>query len=963
VQGRLLHSAVAFAIACIAYGLYWLVVVPWIEPPVVRRASGILPEEVTLQSNPLIARYFPPGAWERGQPKLLETAQGTLLFGDYTVQPDGTLYLSPVTLLFYPLGSSRTDTVPLIVQAPQGAVLKSDRPIQLSRGQFGRPIAGRLVGEVLIRRPPTNDHQQDGLTVRTQNVHIDRHRLWTAQDVEFQFGLHWGRGRDLQIQFAEKPLHGVRQFEPMSVLRELLLAHLEKLVLSFPSAPDNQHDAAGKKAAPDMGDSLQKVELRAAGPFRVYFEERVATLADQVELSRIAPDGTVDRLRCDLLELHFQSGPGPPGQPEPITPLGVERLVAKGKPVELHCPSYALSARADFLEWLHEQRRLVVESALGAQISYAGQTIQSIRIQYRGQPEANAGETDFVGEFVADGPGTLRSSLEGQNAEAVTLSWDHVLHFRPYEGQYLVSVSGKVNVTLIDVARFSAGQMYLFLRKSAAADSPKKWQFRPDRLFAQGDVRIDSTWLRSKRASDELRVWFVPSEAANMPQTVPVWPARTSSVTPQRSMPWSQPLVFQGDVLEARILDDGQFRLDDVTVSGKVEVASPTTGNLVPTVFLAGDLLQLSNLSTATPRFQVQGQPAVASIQGLSIKGRQLVADGKSQTVWLPGPGEMQTPAEIPANGGQPSRPTMPLQIRWTDGMRFDGQSLLIQGQVRINGQQKTQSGDQVHLNMEGTQLRATLTRPVDLVGSTASDKQATDIQTLWLEGPVQAEARVWNPQREPLSWDQLQAVNLQLEKPTGKFQARGPGFVSTLRLVNTRAFLSTGDAPRSADNQLQWVNLRVEYEQQLDGDATRREMEFQGRVTVTYLPVADGQRHFDPRHDRLGPDAWQLKAETLKLAELRPTAQAPPHHEIIAAGNVYIQGQAFSASGQRLSYDDAKDLLILEGTARDPASVRTLWGSGNAQARVIRLWPKSRRVQSEGIQGIDFGPFDQRSP
>jgi hypothetical protein len=77
----------------------------------------------------------------------------------------------------------------------------------------------------------------------------------------------------------------------------------------------------------------------------------------------------------------------------------------------------------------------------------------------------------------------------------------------------------------------------------------------------------------------------------------------------------------------------------------------------------------------------------------------------------------------------------------------------------------------------------------------------------------------------------------------------------------------------------------------------------------------------------------------------------------------VYIQGQAFSASGQRLSYDDAKDLLILEGTARDPASVRTLWGSGNAQARVIRLWPKSRRVQSEGIQGIDFGPFDQRSP
>lgn len=905
----------------------------------------------------IISAYFPADAWERNNPKVLETAQGMLLFGDYSPRPDGTLELAPVTLIYWLSNASSDNDAPLIVQAPGGAVLHSDRPINLARAELGRPVAGRLVGQVIIRRPRSRQDRDDELYVTARHVQIDRHRLWTPNEVEFRLGPHWGRGRDLQVRFHDHATPLPPGDRPFAMVRELQLSQLEKIVLKVKATMvENAPASASSRTDSTKKDAIQDVELRAAGPFRLYLQDNLAVLSDGVQLTRRLPDGPTDQLRCDMLEVRFQLDADQQhptfGEPD----LHVHRILAKGKPVELDFRSADITAQAELIEWVQSEQRLIAESAVGARLTHANHTIRSIRLDYTVNPT----DPRLPGVLTADGPGTIQGQLGKSSDQTVTLSWENLLQLRPYEGQYVLSASGKVKAVFQQLATISAAQVFLFLHvrpdeSPSGSLTPASW--KPDRLIAQDNVLIDSRWLKSRRESREFRVWFVGPEQQVAPQPVPPAPVRADPVPPRGEQTPSHPLWFQGDVIEAQVVDTGSLVLDDITVAGDVLIATDPASPGNRTLLLRGDLLRVSQISARAPRFQIQGQPAQTGVDGLTIESSQIALDAQRHRLWSVGQGQMRTPATLPSTDGEPTRPLVPLTIRWTEGMECDGRSIFLHGDVHISGRNQLPSQETVQFVVEGRQLRADLDHPVSFDPSGIRPGTPADLRTLWLQGPIRADSRTWDEEGKPVSWEQLTANDLRLDKSVGTFEASGPGECHSVRMMHSAETVAVGISSDLPQSSPKLTHIRVQYGGRLTGNVVQREVEFQQAVVASYVPVPDWSTRFDPQRDPLGAEGLVLTCDTLKLAQMASGPRLPPRHEILAVGNVAVRGGSFSATGNRLSYDDAKDLLVLEGTARQAAVIRTVWGSGNAQARVIRVWPKSRRVQSEGIQGIDFGP------
>lgn len=946
----MLVSLVAGMVTLAAYVLYVWLIVPLIEPPVVRRRPNDGLPAPARRTTIDLAPYFPAEAWERGRPKILETAYGMLLFGDYQPHPDGTLELEPVTLLYFPQHDSNSSPVPLIVQAPGGAVLESDRPINLARGELGRPLAGRLRGTVTIRRPRSHPDRQDELLITARNVQLARHRLWTPNEVEFRLGPHRGRGKDLRIylQEAHSPAPGMAQLA--QVVRQVELVHLDHITLRLDAPqPTASQVSAGQQppaAAPVW------LELKAAGPFRFFVPEQHLVLSDQVELVRRFPDGRVDRLHCEAIEVQLKETSAV-GE---LTVPAVRRVQARGKPVQLDFPSEQLRAEAELLVWDSERGQVTVESTQGAQVQYGATAIQAKRIEYRFPPDKSARQ---IGEFLVDGPGTVRGLAGPQPSQSLLVTWNDSFSIRPYEGQYLLTVSGQVRCQVEHVATFASQQLYVFLRAAASSKGSPTAQFAPDRLVATGQVAVDSPWISSRRPAQELRVWFVPAEALPAEPTAaagqPAVPAppRTQPVSLPKTPPPTQPIWFQGDLVEARILEQDGYLLDDITVAGSVEIARGAGPSEQPAFLLRGELLQASRLATPHPRFQVQGRPATAGVNGLLLEGSQVVVDAKLRRLWLAGSGKMLVPA-APLSGVATG---VPVVFLWTEGLEFDGQTLQLRGNVSILGQQGAETGEQHQLVVQGQNLRAQLEQPLEFDHAAARPATGSQLRTVWLSGPIRAEHQQLRGEGQKVAFEELTAGAFQWEYRTGDFHAAGPGVLSSLRLVR---FTSLGDAATmpTGESPEKLVHIRVQFQEAIAGNVQQQQVEFRGDVQAAYVPVPDWDSRYEPGRGRLGPDGLELMTDRLWIAQMPSGGRMAPHLEFLATGNVRARGESFTAGGERLSYDDAKDLMVLEGTARSPAVIQTTWGSGNAQARVIRVWPRSRRLQSEGIRGIDFGPI-----
>ena len=213
---RFAHIAGSFVVVFATYWAYVLLAVPLIEPSA-RGASSTKPiadpgAKVAVER---VAGPVSPDAWEVKDPKVLENEQIRLLMQDYQNLGDGRVRLYPCTIIFTPPGpDDRADRIAraIVLEAPAGAMLRFDQALDLSRLRIGRFLGGELHGRVTMRsRGKAADHR-DELWVETRNVQLSEYNVAAAETVEFRYGPHSGRGRQMHMHFL--PREGPRGNHP-----------------------------------------------------------------------------------------------------------------------------------------------------------------------------------------------------------------------------------------------------------------------------------------------------------------------------------------------------------------------------------------------------------------------------------------------------------------------------------------------------------------------------------------------------------------------------------------------------------------------------------------------------------------------------------------------------------------------------------------------------------------------------
>jgi hypothetical protein len=207
-------------------------------------------------------------------------------------------------------------------------------------------------------------------------------------------------------------------------------------------------------------------------------------------------------------------------------------------------------------------------------------------------------------------------------------------------------------------------------------------------------------------------------------------------------------------------------------------------------------------------------------------------------------------------------------------------------------------------------------------------------------------------------SYDQLQVRDLTIDHSTGRLHAYGPGWGSSVRY--DRALAENGPpfaADAAAEPRLAYV--RVDYEDEITGNMTARELTFRGRVRTLYGPVDAWDQTLDPDPAQgLGRGQYLLTSDQLSVADAASRmAGREAGIELTALGNATIEGDAFTARAWRVAYAKAKELVILEGDGRAEAE---LWRKGSstpdAAAQQIRFWTTNQSVQVDGGRFLNLG-------
>jgi hypothetical protein len=1023
--------AIATIVIVLAYATYVTFAAPLLEPPhVVKGGPGSTPAapvQATVDSDERrqLMALFPEDAWERQAVKIIETEQCTLLLKDYHPTEDGRLELKPCTLVFYvaqkgapPVNGRPAKGRPIVLRAPQGAILQFDRPLDFARAEFGRLIGGRLPGEITIYSPETKPGANDALQLTTRNLQMDSQRAFTPHDVDFQYGDSYGRGRDLTLFLKPSEKNG--QDTAIGGISTLQLSRIDRLHLdlpgqsmlpSLPGETPPKHDT--KKKAP--------IEITCRGMFVFDFEQRLAAFDDQVEITRLLPNVLPDKLTCSRLRLYLggnekdssinklDAKAGEAGQAmSTFGGVAVAKIVATGNPVVLEGPSTGLFVKAARLELTPPLRRIALESGQGLKqvsLRQGPHSFDAVELQYEMSTEGG------LGRLWAAGPGRLQTmQLVGGEPRSLDAKWNKELRIQPQDGSQVVSLVSQAAVSLQSLGTFVADELHFWLQESkqpaagpgqllphdsdmlgstqygtapkATAAQPKV-QIIPDRLLALRGVEVDSPKLHAK--TERLEAWFFkPDPALEAPATRQPAGLKPGTLLgggsdPQR--PNTQKFDVSGQLVQMRVAAGGRVNgVEDLTIQGSAQIDEIQTSQpgQVP-LKLRGEAVELRGGTTPDAIVHVVGQPAQISARGLSLNGDAIHLHRGENRVWIDGPGEATFP--LPQKIAPPDRPVEPpqfMRVTWQKRMNFDGQTIRLE--------QDVQARTPTQLVLCGL-LDATITERIDFANPTMSQK--VGLAEMKLDGGVYLENRTLDERGEQTSFDTLETPNLYLNQITGKMQAVGRGKLLTLRKGSIKipgAQLpgaplpgapmppagNPGAAPPASDeNQL--THLLVSFERGMTGDLNRRTVQFEQNVETVYTKLADWRDRLTIEMVNkgglasLGEEGILMTSDVLQVAQMVPPGVGDPSYELEAVGNTRVDGRAFTVRAHRISYASEKDLLVLKGDGRSDAEV---WFQqpnstthGYQKARELKFWPKTGNVRIDQGGSFDLRFSEQTQP
>lgn len=527
----------ALATIVASYSAYVALAVPILEgsPQGPRkRATPQNTEPLALydQKSDMI-RLFPADAWELGACKTLLIDAGTILFKKIDQQPDGSLHIKPFTLISgledsdssarLPDEDPASSSTPTVLRCLAGAKLKFNKPLSDIFSGNAKMESARLSGRVDIYRPPSQPEQDDAVHVITSNVHIEKHRVFTLESLQFAFGPNQGSGRNMLIDLAHEEQSSVlADFSSIAGIQRLELAFLDELRIAPASKPADV-GATGNDGQPtDSRDQLfannqAPIEVTCSGPFVFDFQSKTASFQKQVVARQL--DEFNDSIECDELQLVFQEKQRPDSNSEtadiqPIVPasesgglnasLELQQFVAKGSPAVVISRSQSAKISGDQLSYnlLTGQIDGSCFPSNQSMVTIVSPEYQLVakKLTYWMTDDGSLGEIEVVG------PGRILRAGGPDNREFYS-TWKNGLTSRRVPGQtglQSVVIDGSAQVRVANETSVAADRLeFLVWRIPKLEPTPKQdgklaWEYQPSKLLTTGNVVIRSPKLNGQ---------------------------------------------------------------------------------------------------------------------------------------------------------------------------------------------------------------------------------------------------------------------------------------------------------------------------------------------------------------------------------------------------------------------------------------------------------------------------------
>lgn len=989
---RWAQVAVSFLIVALAYQVYARLAVPMIEPepdsPGVSDQLAAPSEQVLQERLDELAHLFPGRRESLKRCKIFEIDRSTLIFQDYFNLGDGRILVRPCLMVLRQPESQQAPSInqipdPLVLEAMEGAIFQFDRAFDLRSAKVGRFLSGQLLGSIILRgQGPRQDFR-----VTTRDVTLTEHRLWTNHPVEFLWGRHRARGSGLEIVFQGRSPFSAGAHAPSPFrIERFLLRHVDRLHIDISALHATATPPADSKSSngpSEVQDSF--LEIACQGPLLCHPLQRIVTFEDRVDVTRVQGSQTILRVTCDRLSLLLGDKPSPTDQssnnaptiptfqrsPSPIT---LKLIQAVGRPVVASSPIWKGEMTCEDLRFDVEQGLLSMEGSAGVTVKQATNQLQAPRVQ------CQLDSSGKIRTIAAAGPGEARGQIpEATPADAV-VSWETGFFWKFEEPERLMALQGNVRVVAPAIGSLQCGQLWCWLEPTTEGPLPPS-QLRPRRIVAQDRVQVESPQIQAN--TERLESWFVwpasespNSKADRAAEGFSLGSANNQKATDKDQSPSQLKVTARLLRFEFQITGN-RGELSALSADGTVKVQEKPTQPDAQPLEVYGEHLEIIGASTPQTVFALTGNPAFVAGRGLSLSGFQIFLDRGRNLVSTSGPGRVEI-----NQGSQKADLLLPVstervEIQWSQGMDFDGQTVTFKGNVQL-----TSARGRIHAEILEAQISPSI------VLSDLKTTQPIQLYAARAVGNVLIENVDVNTQGEVQSRDRLYVSEIAMNWETGAITAPGFGRFLTVRSASLVP-RNPGHSLRSAPSQgselargttsadggsplqpSQPVALEITYSQGLAGNVHQRTISCRGRVKAKYGTVDRWdvtQLPDDPAG--LGPQGLMLHSDEIAVYQMVTPGMTEPHLELEARGNVTVEGTSHTARARRLAFDESKTLLTLEGDGDVPAELYRQEFTGGpvhkTAARRIYYWYNTKTIKVDDPKSLEVSqspsPYSNR--
>lgn len=916
----------------------------------------------------------------------------------------------------------------IVLRAPQGAVLEFDEPLDLRQGRLAKLIGGSLRGQVTIRGTPSAEGADDDIEIATRDVELEALEIRTDEMVQFRYGRSSGSGRAMVAQLLPRAgpadqgpnIGGVDSIRLDRDVRMRLEGFAGSLLPGQEPVPPQA--ASPAESTGSLAPAEAPVLVSCRGSLCMNMAANMITFEDHVDVVRTVPGGSTDQIACELLSILL----GRVEDPAAASAVGGDvrgglkplEIQAKGTPVVARSSGAGMEARGTRLGYEIATRRILLDGDGPVSLIVQGTEMEARSIDYCPGPPGDPGS------LMAVGPGWLKTKSAG--SPPLEARWQKWLRMRPDGNGHVASLAGAAEITIESQGRLSASEVHLWLDIAPESQTipspqtvgPNLSGVKPSRMLARGMVEIDVEQLTAR--TDRMELWFrhpvaptavavgAPASPSALPGVAAPPPEKSAPPKPateKQALPTRGRFVATGALVRGMVsMSPHNNQLEEISLEGQVHLLEESRatvsqspmqpGTTVPvadkpaeaSLEIHGDQLQLTRATRFDARAIVSGKPAKVKARGIDLEGPLVEFDRGRNRLTVEGAGRLSLPIANGMNGleslggaglgSSPSArapvqnaggPPGTLDVTWQGRMDFDGLTArFIDRVVTTSGATTLRAGSldaifsqQIAFSAEGMQR----------------GNQRADIARIACGAGVRIQSESIGEDGSK-SAENLFVRDLLFDRATGGVSGSGPGRLTSTRFGQSPG-LSMPAGPQGATTQPaaptprpdELTYLGVDFQRGMRGNINQRTMEFHQRVEAIWGPVAGWGDTLDPHAPGgLPPRAIGITSDGLGVAQ---TPQAPGHRrssmELIAVGNVLVEGDSFTARSARLSWSEAKDLLVFEGDGRSDAQlfrqVKLGAPTSSASAGKILYWRTLNQVEVNDARYLDFDQFGASMP